>query len=413
MKQHAVATYLQLIVGCDRVLYDAEWWGVREQPIDLIGTKQKVLAVVVDIADKFASYPKGMRLSTWKRKLIRRFILANERLKAWGFKKAQGEVWFFGAPSEQLEIALSSVSQILWRERKLSLEILPMPEVRRRLAQAVDAVREHGKDIGNPFAQAILLASGALETPTKDAEGMPTRFPLELPDPYAIPAFIDAFLSSGCVVDWLGFDAPAFTALHELALQQRSSAWWELKQWLNAGEEERLRWESWEEGGGLALFPKYSRKQIVGVISWLVHNAARVLDAWHERWREPFLVEVGFLLPYLSKNPTLPPELIEAEIVRYGGDRDIARAHFQPLLRPDKRLYRGYFRLVLQGAYDPDPAPPRLPAMEVPLRHPFLPRGTTVSLLVLYPQEFAGYFFLTFQAIAQTIRPQVERFRET
>lgn len=413
MKQHAIATYLQLIVGCDRVLYDAEWWETREQPIDLIGVKQKSLAVIVDIADKFASYPKGMRLSTWKRKLVRRFVSANERLKAWGFKKTQGEVWFFGAPLEQLEIALPSVTQTLWREQKFPLDVVPTPEVRRRLTQAADAVREHGKDIGNPFAQAILLASGTLETPPKDAEGMPTQFPLELSDPYAIPAFIDAFLSSGYVVNWLGFDAPAFTALYELARQQRSSAWWELEQWLNMEGEERLRLERWEEGGGLALFPKYSQKQIVGVISWLMHNAARALDAWHERWREPLLVEVGFLLPYLFKNPPLPPELIEAEIVRYGGDRDIARAHFQPLLRPDKRLYRGYFRLVLQGPYDPAPKPPGLPAMEVPLRHPFLPRGVTVSLSVLYPPEFAGYFLVTFQVIAQIIRLRVERFRET
>ncbi|MFA0779297.1 MAG: hypothetical protein RJAPGHWK_000792, partial [Candidatus Fervidibacter sp.] len=36
VKQHAIATYLQLVVGCDRILYDAEWWGTREPPIDLV-----------------------------------------------------------------------------------------------------------------------------------------------------------------------------------------------------------------------------------------------------------------------------------------------------------------------------------------------------------------------------------------
>jgi hypothetical protein len=168
--------------------------------------------------------------------------------------------------------------------------------------------------------------------------------------------------------------------------------------------------------GGFEMTPKYTLEQVVGVLDWLVHNAARALEAWRTYWhqhRQPLVVEIGFLLPYIAKHPYFPPELVEEEIVRYGGDRDLARVHsgFQNP-KPDKHFYRGYLRVVFQGPYDPAPARPKLPAIEVPIRNPFLPRGTTVSVSLLFPREFAGYFLLTFNTIAQTIRPLVERFRE-
>ncbi len=415
MKQHAVATYLKLVTGCERVLYDAEWWGMKEPPIDLIGIKGETFAVAVDIADKFAAYPKSMKPSTWKRKLIRRYSLVRERLLSWGIKKAQSEIWFFGAPSEPLEVALPFVAQVLWREHRFLLEAVPSGEVQRRIAYAVEAVKAYGKDIGNPFAQAILLASGMLSSPTRDAEIIPTRLSLELPDPYAIPSFAKSFLGSDYIVHWLGFDAPIFSALSELARQPRSSAWRDLAQWLNVGYE-TFSWERWEELGGFEMTPKYTLEQVVGVLDWLVHNAARALEAWRTYWhqhRQPLVVEIGFLLPYIAKHPYFPPELVEEEIVRYGGDRDLARVHsgFQNP-KPDKHFYRGYLRVVFQGPYDPAPAQPKLPAIEVPIRNPFLPRGTTVSVSLLFPREFAGYFLLTFNTIAQTIRPLVERFRE-
>jgi hypothetical protein len=415
MKQHAVATYLKLVTGCERVLYDAEWWGMKEPPIELIGIKGETFAVAVDIADKFAAYPKSMKPSTWKRKLIRRYSFVRERLLSWGIKKAQSEIWFFGAPSEPLEVVLPFVAQVLWREHKFLLEVVPSGEVQRRIAYAVEAVKAYGKDIGNPFAQAILLASGMLSSPTRDAEIIPTRLPLELPDPYAIPSFAKSFLGSDYIVHWLGFDAPIFSALSELARQPRSSAWRDLAQWLNVGYE-TFSWERWEELGGFEMTPKYTLEQVVGVLDWLVHNAARALEAWRTYWhqhRQPLVVEIGFLLPYIAKHPYFPPELVEEEIVRYGGDRDLARVHsgFQNP-KPDKHFYRGYLRVVFQGPYDPAPAQPKLPAIEVPIRNPFLPRGTTVSVSLLFPREFAGYFLLTFNTIAQTIRPLVERFRE-
>ncbi|MFA0735246.1 MAG: hypothetical protein OGMRLDGQ_001746 [Candidatus Fervidibacter sp.] len=415
MKQHAVATYLKLVTGCERVLYDAEWWGMKEPPIDLIGIKGETFAVAVDIADKFAAYPKSMKPSTWKRKLIRRYSFVRERLLSWGIKKAQSEIWFFGAPSEPLEVALPFVAQVLWREHRFLLEAVPSGEVQRRIAYAVEAVKAYGKDIGNPFAQAILLASGMLSSPTRDAEIIPTRLSLELPDPYAIPSFAKSFLGSDYIVHWLGFDAPIFSALSELARQPRSSAWRDLAQWLNVVYE-TFSWERWEELGGFEMTPKYTLEQVVGVLDWLVHNAARALEAWRTYWhqhRQPLVVEIGFLLPYIAKHPYFPPELVEEEIVRYGGDRDLARVHsgFQNP-KPDKHFYRGYLRVVFQGPYDPAPAQPKLPAIEVPIRNPFLPRGTTVSVSLLFPREFAGYFLLTFNTIAQTIRPLVERFRE-
>ncbi|MFA0744349.1 MAG: hypothetical protein LASZOEIN_001139 [Candidatus Fervidibacter sp.] len=415
MKQHAVATYLKLVTGCERVLYDAEWWGMKEPPIDLIGIKGETFAVAVDIADKFAAYPKSMKPNTWKRKLIRRYSFVRERLLSWGIKKAQSEIWFFGSPSEPLEVALPFVAQVLWREHRFLLEAVPSGEVQRRIAYAVEAVKAYGKDIGNPFAQAILLASGMLSSPTRDAEIIPTRLSLELPDPYAIPSFAKSFLGSDYIVHWLGFDAPIFSALSELARQPRSSAWRDLAQWLNVGYK-TFSWERWEELGGFEMTPKYTLEQVVGVLDWLVHNAARALEAWRTYWhqhRQPLVVEIGFLLPYIAKHPYFPPELVEEEIVRYGGDRDLARVHsgFQNP-KPDKHFYRGYLRVVFQGPYDPAPAQPKLPAIEVPIRNPFLPRGTTVSVSLLFPREFAGYFLLTFNTIAQTIRPLVERFRE-
>ncbi len=414
MKQHAVATYLQLVVGCDRIFYDAEWWGMKEPPVDLIGLKGEAVAITVDIADKFAAYPKTMKLGTWKRKLLRRYSFVRERLISWGARKLQSEIWFFGAPAEPLEVALPSVAQTLWREHQFLIEIVPSPEVQRRIAQSVEAVKVKGKDIGNPFAQAVLLASGILTTPPREMAEIPQQFPLELPDPYAIPNFSKAFLGSDYIVHWLGFDAPVFSALAELARRPRSSVWRDLYHWLEA-DFEIFSWERWEEGG-FAITPKYSLDQVVGVLHWLVHNAARALDAWREHWHQPrqsLVVEIGFMLPYIAKHPHFLPEVVEAEIVRYGGDRDLARIHsgFQNP-NPDKHYYRGYLRIVFQGPYDSAPSQPKLPSIEVPLRNPFLPRGTTVSVSLLFPPEFAGYFLLTFNTIAQTIKPLVERFRE-
>lgn len=414
MKQHAVATYLQLVVGCDRVLYDAEWWGLKEPPVDLIGLKGESVAVTVDIAEKFSAYPRTMKLSTWKRKLIRRYAFIRERLLSWGVKKPQSEIWFFGPPHEALEIVLPTVSQILWREHQFLLELVPTAEVHRRVAQAVDAVKAHGKDIGNPFAQAILLATGVFSGPPRDVEPLPTQLPLELPDSYTIPNFVRAFLGSDYIVNWLGFDVPVFSALSELARRPRSSAWRELSQWLDT--DFAFSWDEWEERGGVGTTPKYSLEQVVGVLDWLVHNAARALDAWRDYWRQPtqpLVMEIGFMLPYIAKHPHFPPELVEAEIVRYGGDRDLARVHsgFQHP-KPQKYFYRGYLRVVFLGPYDSAPPKPKFPAIEVPIRNPFLPRGITVSVSLLFPPEFAGYFLLTFNTIAQTIRPLVERFRE-
>lgn len=411
MKQHAAATYLQLVIGCDRVLYDAEWWGMKELPIDLIGMKGETIAITVDISDKFAAYPKTMKLSTWKRKLLRRYLFSRERLLSWGFKKLQSEIWFFDAPPEPLEIALPSVAQTLWREYQFLLEVVPSPEVKRRIAQAVEVVKAKGKDIGNPFAQAILLASGIVNTPSREVAQFPNQFPIELPDPYAIPSFAKVFLGSEYVVHWLGFDSPDFSELAELAKRPRSSVWRELSRWL----ESDFEFFSWEEEIGFVT-PKYSLDQVVGILNWLVHNAARTLDAWREYWhqpRQPLVVEIEFMLPYIAKHPRFPPEVIEAEIVRYGGDRDLARVHsgFQNP-KPNKHFYRGYLRIVFQGPYDPSPSQSKLLSIEVPLRNPFLPRGITVSVSLLFPQEFAGYFLLTFNTVAQTIRPLVERFRE-
>jgi hypothetical protein len=415
VKQHAIATYLQLVVGCDRVLYDAEWWGTREPPIDLIGTKGNELAIVVDIAEKFSGYPKGMRLPTLKRKLVQRFVAAHERLRSWGFQKIQGEVWFLGAAMESLELVLPSVTQILWRERQMPIALVSSAEAQQRLAQAAEAVRQAGRDIGNPFAQSILLASGVLEAPPRLATTLPTQFPLELPDPYAIPTFVEAFLNSGYLVDWLGFDLDGFYELWDLARQQRSSAWGDLFALLdNIGNPA----DDWSflptpkpfPSAIWAGAPKFAAEQIADILRWVINNAARAVQAWRERWRQPLVLEIGFLLPYLSRNPHFPPEVIEAEIARYGGDRDLARLHFQ-LPRPDKHFYRGYLRLVLQGPYDASPPAPRLSVAEVPLRSPFLPRGTMASLSVLYPPEFAGYFWLTFHAIAQAIRPKVHRLK--
>jgi hypothetical protein len=416
LKQHAIATYLQLVVGCDRILYDAEWWGTREPPIDLVGTKGNDLAIVVDIAEKFSSYPKGMRLPTLKRKLIQRFVAAHERLRSWGFQKIQGEVWFLGAAREALELVLPSVAQILWRERQMPINIVLSAEAQQRIAQATEKVRQLGRDVGNPFAQSILLASGMLETPPRIAEALPPQFPLELPDPYAIPTFVEAFLTSGYLVDWLGFDLEGFYELWDLARQQRSSAWSDLFALLdplgNPYPDERAFFgtPSLPPSTMWAVTPKFSSEQVVSILRWVINNAARAVQAWRERWRQPLVLEIGFLLPYLSRNPHFPPEVIEAEIARYGGDRDLARLHFQ-LPRPDKHFYRGYLRLVLQGPYDATLPVPRLSVAEVSLRSPFLPRGTMASLSVLYPPEFAGYFWLTFQAIAQAIRPKVLRLK--
>ncbi len=405
LKQHAVAAYLRLVEDCDRVLYDAEWWGSKELPIDLIGLKRGHEAVAVDIVEKFKAYPRQLKPSTWKKKLIKRYLFTDERLKSWGYKELRAELWFFAPSPELLEVVLPAVAEVVRRETSLRLEVVRGPEVAQRLQKAAEAARTFVKDLGNPFVQTILLLTDPSKVPLKDAAPIPSRFPLELPDPYAIAPFLDTLLRSDYVYDEVGFDLESEADLHEMAASQRSSAWWELQRLLSV---ESRSTDEWDEE---AEEYRYSAEQIVRIVSWLIHNAARVLDAWHQQGRTPLIVEIGYMLPYLSRNRLFPPELIEAEIARYGGDRDVARRHFETS-HPDKRNYRGYIVLTFSGPYDPEPEPPKLPFVEVPIGNPFLPRGVTISLKLLYPAEFAGYFLLTFDAVARLIRPHLERSRD-
>ncbi|MDW8120837.1 MAG: hypothetical protein RMK62_00805 [Armatimonadota bacterium] len=405
LKQHAVAAYLRLVEDCDRVLYDCEWWGAKEPPIDIVGLRRGDRAVAVDIVEKFQGYPRQIRPSTWKRKLIHRFVTIEERLRSWGYKDLRAEMWFFAPPPEVFELVLPSVQEIISRETSLRIVIIRSAEVSQRLQKTVEAARAFGKDFGNPFVQSFLLLDDPTRQPLKDSAPIPTKFPVELPDANAIPPFLDTFLRSKYIFDELGFDLESSADLSELARSQKSSVWWELQRLLNPEDD---AWDDWDEE---VETTRYSAQRIVRIVWWLIHNAARVLDAWHQKSRTPLTVEIGYLLPYLSRNPHFPPEIVEAEIARYGGDRDIARRHFQTP-HPDKRNHRGYVHITFSGPYDPEPAPTRLPSLQVPIKSPFLPRGVTVSLSLLYPLEFAGYFFLTFNAIAQMIRPHLERSRD-
>lgn len=103
------------------------------------------------------------------------------------------------------------------------------------------------------------------------------------------------------------------------------------------------------------------------------------------------------MLPYVFKHPLFSMELIEAEIVHFGGDRDLVRSHlYTP--RPDKRPYRGAIVIELANRLE-DMRFSNAHKIAVPIRDPTLPNGVVASLWLTYEPSFAGYFYLTFDAL--------------
>ena len=306
---------------------------------------------------------------------------------------------------------MPSVQELLTADYNITLTVLSPDDVRKRIAIATRAVQNATTDHSNPFVQALLISRGVIEAPDAGAVEMPTALPIRLPTAHYIPEFVNIMLQSDYVVNWLKFDVPAFDFLQSMAREHSGMVWDELVECLSAHEvrfevtelweiadEDEFDWEELDWEDLPTLEPRrYSVEEIVQTLEVLLHSPRPVLAVWQRELSNSMLIKIEYMLPYVFKHPLFSVELIEAEIVHFGGDRDLVRSHlYTP--RPDKRPYRGAIVIELANRLE-DMRFSDAHKIAVPIRDPTLPNGVVASLWLTYQPSFAGYFHLTFDAL--------------
>ncbi|MCS7252438.1 MAG: hypothetical protein RMK18_11140 [Armatimonadota bacterium] len=407
MKRHAVAAYLTCVVGCDKVLYEVNAFGGRDFDVDLIGCCGDKLVVFVDLSEKFSHYPKEMKHATMRRKLIQRYMTLRQKESGVSSKQVF-EIWHFGVPPEKLELVLPSVCETLQREHGLTLNIVDGDNVKERLKQTVEQIlRGSNCDYTNPFTQAVLIAHGMLELPRYGIAQMPDKLPLRLPSAYLIPEFVWTMLESEYVVGWLGFDVGAFDLLITIAHELRKGIW---DRFLKCFSEPAAFAESsevffaedewshieWTELPMLEL-RRYSHEELTAALKFIFSHAGEFLEVWQSRISNTMVIRIEYMLPFVFKHPQFSAELIEAEVAKYGGDRELVRMHMQTS-NPDKRPYRGSIVIELANALEHMrfSEPNRV---LVPIDDPKVSDDVVAGMWLTYQPEFAGYFQLTFDSL--------------
>ena len=410
MKRYAVAAYLNCVLNCERVLYEVNAFKGRDFEVDIIGCRSDKLTIFVDLAEKFSHYPREMKQVTLHRKLVQRYTsLKHEWLTR--SLRHRFEIWCFGTPPEKLELVLSGVREELHKEHGISLDVVGEEDVKERLNQTIEALLKGGNcDYTNPFVQAILIGSGVLELPKHNIAQMPSKLPFRLPSAWLIPDFVFTMLDSEYVVGWLGFDVDAFDLLTTIAHEKKGGVWEEFLMCfpeasavsestaIFVSEDEDIDWHSidWTELPVLEL-KRYNSKELVSALKIIFANASEFLEAWQARVSNTMLIKIDYLLPFVFKHPRFSLELIEAEVVRYGGDRELVRMHTQ-VSNPDKRPYRGSIVIELANSLE-HMRFSDVNSIMVPIDDPRLMEDVVAGLWLTYKPEFAGYFQLTFDAL--------------
>ncbi len=407
MKQHATAAYLTCIVGCDKVLYQVNAFDGRDFDVDLIGCRNDELIVFVDLSEKFSHYPREMKHTTMRRKLVQRYVTLKRKWSN-SLRMQRFEVWHFGAPPEKLELVLPSVCEILKGEHGIKLDVIDENEVRERLRQTTNAiVKGSNCDYTNPFIQAILITHGLLELPKRGIAQMPDKLPLRLPSAWHIPNFIKVMLESEYVVGWLGFDVGAFDLLITIAHELRGGIWDRFLRCFHEPAafsepsavflaEEDISAIDWTELPMLEL-RRYTHEELDAALKFIFAHAGEFLEVWQARVSNTMLIRIEYMLPFVFKHPRFSAELIEAEVAKYGGDRELVRMHMH-LSNPDKRPYRGSIAIELADApqhfrfSEPN-------SIIVPIENMRLSDDVVAGLWLTYQPEFAGYFQLTFDSL--------------
>lgn len=407
MKQHAAAAYLTCVVGCDRVLYQVNAFEGRDFDVDLIGCRGDELVVFVDLSEKFSHYPREMKHATMRRKLIQRYVTLKRKwlgsLRTLGF-----EIWHFGAPPEKLELILPSVCEALRDEHGIKLEVVDEKMVKERLRQTAEAITGGSNcDYINPFIQAILITHGFLELPKCGVAQMPDKLPLRLPSAWHIPDFVKVMLESEYVVGWLGFDVGAFDLLTAIAHELQGDIWDKFLKCFHEPAafsepstiflaEDDLSRIDWTELPMLEL-RRYTHEELDAALKFIFAHADEFLEVWQARVSNTMLIKIEYMLPFVFKHPRFSAELIEAEVAKYGGDRELVRMHMR-LSNPDKRPYRG--SIVIELANAPQHFRfSRQNSILVPIENMKLSYDVVAGLWLTYQPEFAGYFQLTFDSL--------------
>jgi hypothetical protein len=302
--------------------------------------------------------------------------------------------------------ALPKVIERLREQHYLALEVIDTEGFRQRIPAVVEAIRKQAFDYDNLFIRAVLLADGRLDY----QQGAPMSgehiaamytFPAVLDAADQIPDFVEYLLTSRWVVHWLDFDSPSLDDLR---------FWLEEVECRGALAELRrtLRRSGYAQEGfdfeDRDLMPRrYSADELADLTARVFECAedlrAQVIAADGEF--RPIQVEIDFMVPFLSRAVDLvEPSVIEREILRYGGSRDLMMTHFSER-HPSKVPYRAILRVELY-----EPGGKRLPAygggeaLEVPVEDPVVSEHLHAAVSVNYATYFTGYFLLMMRRFA-------------
>jgi hypothetical protein len=237
-----------------------------------------------------------------------------------------------------------------------------------------------------------------------------------------IPDFVESFLSSRYVVNWLNVQVPSFSQL-EVFL---AANWFDGgvrrrygglvkslaaigNNWPNHFQIENLSpssmgVEDWEE-----VFLRLMQR---GYPSAVVGEVCRAIFPYITELRrdDVFLgdeIEIYFMIPYISRNHELAQEQIVKEALRFGANRQELEYHLHRR-KPPKAPYRGAIVLTLKS--------PDQPAftwrsrrvtsgwLRVPINQALVNITTKLEVWINYNVAFRGYWLAQMYLLASGLR---------
>lgn len=410
MEMFSVGAHLSLIEGCDSIAYYLDLADPKQFWVDVCGTNRKTNTVYyVDLLSKFSGLPENMRPATIAKRFYQRYTHLQEACaKLWAERpRVRFLVWSFTNPAARVHDPLRHAAERLRAQAGIELEISEREQIVRHLAAVTERAKSLDFDLDNLFIRAVHLASGKLDYQQgapisgEEIQAMYT-FPLTIQQGLMLPQFVHQFLCSDFVVNWLDFEVPSF---QDLALtveepgdsEELGDLWDVLSDLTEVPEDPDAFFYEYEES------PRFSAARIRDTLELIFENVDSLRELMRQAGQE-LMIDVDFLLPYLSKAQALHPSQIEQAVLRYGGDRDQMYDHFR-CPKPERRCYRGSLCIRF---HDPDGPPAKAEfgkrvVMHVPVQDAALTAQAAVSLSICYVRDFAGYFVLSLHHLADEL----------
>ncbi|RJQ11571.1 MAG: hypothetical protein C4551_00790 [Bacillota bacterium] len=242
-----------------------------------------------------------------------------------------------------------------------------------------------------------------------------------------VPDFIESFMSSPCVVNRLHVQVPSFSQLEVFlaanwfdgtvrrryaglakALEHVTETWPDHFRITDLSPEQ-LGVEDWEE-----VFLRLMQR---GYPSAAVGDILRGIFPYLTEMRrdDVFLgdeIEIYFMIPYISRNREMTPELIMKEALRYGADRQELEYHFRRR-KPPRGPYRGALVLTFKNPEDPAFTwrSRRVTSgwLRVPVRSPQVNITTKLEVWINYNVAFRGYWLAQMYLLASGMSKRSRR----